>query len=142
MLGLGFGISFVFIPAQAASMATIAHAQIGRASSAFNAGKQFGGAIGVALLTTVLATAGPAREVAGHAVPNLAAFHDGFLAAAAVAVVAVAAALTIRDADAATTMVARPTTRSRRRWPRAAGQPARCDGRTPRPGAATSTGPR
>ena len=142
MLGLGFGISFVFIPAQAASMATIAHAQIGRASSAFNAGKQFGGAIGVALLTTVLATAGPTRVVAGRTVANLAAFHDGFLAAAAVAVAAVAAALTIRDADADATMVARPTTRSRRRWPRAADQPARCDGRTPRPGAATSTGPR
>ena len=91
-------------------MATIDHARIGRASSVFNAGKQFGGAIGVALLTTVLATAGPTREAAGRTVANLTAFHDGFLAAAAVAVVAVAAALTIRDADAAATMAGRPAT--------------------------------
>ncbi len=104
MLGLGLGIAAVFIPAQAASMATIDHGQIGRASSVFNAGKQFGGAIGVALLTTVLATAGPE---AGAGRGGLDGFHDGFLAAAAVAVLAVAVAWTIRDADAAATMVPR-----------------------------------
>src|ERR1700760_4624595 len=87
MFGLGLGISTVFIPAQAISMATISKAQTGRASSIFNAGKQLGGALGVALLTTVLATAGPTRDVAGHVVANLPAFHDGFLAAAAVALV-------------------------------------------------------
>ncbi len=86
---------------------------IGRASSVFNAGKQFGGAIGVALLTTVLATAGPGRGSgaeagAGGAGPvGLGGFHDGFLAAAAVAVLAVAVAWTIRDADAAATMAPR-----------------------------------
>ena len=61
----------------------------------------------VALLTTVLAAAGPTRVVAGHAVANLAAFHDGFLVAAGVAVLAVGAALSVRDADAAATMVPR-----------------------------------
>ena len=105
MLGLGTGISLVFIPAQAASMATIAKAQTGQASPIFNAGKQLGGAIGVALLTTVLAAAGPTREVAGHAVVNLTAFHDGFLAAAAVAVIAIMVARTVHDAEAAVTMV-------------------------------------
>jgi MFS family permease len=107
MLGLGMGTSFVFISAQAASMATVTKAQTGRASSIFNAGKQLGGAVGVALLTTVLAAAGPTRRVAGHLTVNLAAFHWGFLAAASVAVPAMAVALTIRDADAAATMVAR-----------------------------------
>jgi hypothetical protein len=106
MLGLGLGISAVLIPAQAASMATIDQAQIGRASLVFNPGKQFGGAIGVALLTTVLATAGPGPG-AGAGRVGLAGFHDGFLAAAAVAVIAVAVAWTIHDADAAATMVPR-----------------------------------
>jgi EmrB/QacA subfamily drug resistance transporter len=107
MLGLGIGISLVFISAQAASMATITKAQTGRASSIFNAGKQLGGALGVALLTTVLAGIGPAREAAGHVTVNLTAFHGSFLAAAVVAVIAVAAAFTVHDADAAATMVSR-----------------------------------
>jgi EmrB/QacA subfamily drug resistance transporter len=106
MLGLGLGIACVFIPAQAFSMATITKAQTGRASSIFNAAKQLGGAVGVALLTTVLAAAGPTSQAAGHATANLAAYHDAFLAAAAAALLAVAVALTIRDADAAGTMVA------------------------------------
>jgi EmrB/QacA subfamily drug resistance transporter len=108
MLGLGLGIAAVFIPAQAASMATIDHALIGRASSVFNAGKQCGGAIGVALLTTVLATAGPSHAGTGPSgLAGLDGFRDGFLAAAAVALLAVAVAWTIRDADAAATMVPR-----------------------------------
>jgi len=107
MLGLGVGVSFVFIPAQAISMATISKAQTGQASPLFNAGKQLGGAIGVALLSSVLAAAGPTHEAAGRVTVNLAAFHLGFLAAAAVAAASVAVARCIRDADAAATMVPR-----------------------------------
>ena len=107
MAGLGLGIACVFIPAQAFSMATITHAQTGRASSIFNAAKQLGGAVGVALLTTVLAAAGPTRLAAGHATANLAAYHDAFLTAAAAALLAITAALTIHDTDAAATMVPR-----------------------------------
>ena len=70
----------------------------------FSAGKLFGSAIGVALLTTVLAAAGPTRQVAGHLTVNLTAYHTAFVAAAAVAGIAVVAALTLRDADAASTM--------------------------------------
>jgi hypothetical protein len=107
MLGLGLGIACVFIPAQAFSMATITKTQTGRASSIFNAGKQLGGAVGVALLTTVLAAAGPTRQTAGHVTANLAAYRDAFLAAAATALLAVCVALTFRDTDAAATMVPR-----------------------------------
>jgi EmrB/QacA subfamily drug resistance transporter len=107
MLGFGVGMSCVFVPAQAASFATIAPARTGRASSVFNAGKQLGGALGVALLSTVLAAVGPTHEVAGHRTADLAAFHDGFLAAAAVAVLGAVVALTVHDADAAATMVPR-----------------------------------
>jgi EmrB/QacA subfamily drug resistance transporter len=120
MLGLGVGVSFAFIPSQAASMATITRAQTGRASSIFNAGKQLGGAVGVALLTTVLAVAGPGQDETGRVTAGLSAYHDGFLAAAAVAAAAVAVALSVRDADAAATMVPRGHKRTGTR----AGEPA------------------
>ena len=106
MFGLGLGISLVFIPSQAASMATIDRSQTSRASSIFNAGKQLGGAIGVALLTTILAT-GSAQHGARRTIPDITAFHHAFLAAAAVAIVTLGAALTIQDADAAATMTRR-----------------------------------
>jgi hypothetical protein len=47
----------------------------------------------------MLAGIGPTREVAGHVTANLTAYHDSFLAAAAVAVIA-AVALTVHDAAA------------------------------------------
>lgn len=107
MFVIGLGQSCMFIPAQAASFATIAPASIGRASTLFNTGRQLGGAIGVALLTTVIATAGSTRVVAGHVLPNLGAYHASFIAAAVVEALAILVALTVRDADAAGTMVRR-----------------------------------
>ncbi|MFF4768754.1 MDR family MFS transporter [Streptomyces sp. NPDC001255] len=104
MFALGFGVAFVFIPAQASSMATITAAQTGRASSIFNAGKQLGGAVGVALVSTVLAAVGPSQENAAHATVRLSGYHAAFLVAAATAVLALALAVTIHDADAASTM--------------------------------------
>ena len=107
MLTLGLGMSCVFIPAQAASFATISPARTGRASTLFNTARQLGGAIGVALLTTVVAAVGPTRILAGHAVANLSAYHAGFLAAAGVALLAIFAAFTVSDSDATATMVRR-----------------------------------
>jgi EmrB/QacA subfamily drug resistance transporter len=107
MLFIGLGMSCVFIPAQAASFATISPEQTGRASTLFNAGRQLGGAVGVAFLTTVLAAVGPTRLAAGHLVPDLTAYHAAFLAAAGIALVAVLAAFTVNDKDAAATMVRR-----------------------------------
>jgi EmrB/QacA subfamily drug resistance transporter len=107
MLLIGLGMSCVFIPAQAASFATISGERTGRASTLFNAARQLGGAVGVAYLTTVLVAAGPNRIAAGHIVANLSAYHAGFLAAAAVALVAAGTALSVSDADAVHTMVRR-----------------------------------
>jgi MFS family permease len=107
MLMLGLGMSCVFIPAQAASFATISPARTGRASTLFNAARQLGGAIGVALLTTVVAAVGPTRILSTRVVPNLSAYHAGFLAAAGVALLAILAALTVSDSDATATMVRR-----------------------------------
>ena len=59
------------------------------------------------VLTTVLAAAGPTRVSAGRVVPNLTAYHAGFLAAAGIALLASLAAITVSDGDAAATLVRR-----------------------------------
>jgi EmrB/QacA subfamily drug resistance transporter len=107
MLLIGLGMSCVFIPAQAASFATISPERTGRASTLFNAARQLGGAVGVAVLTTVLAAVGPTRISAGRVVADLTAYHVSFLAAAAIAVLGACSALTVRDSDAVGTMVRR-----------------------------------
>jgi hypothetical protein len=53
----------VFVPVQAASFATISPADTGRASTLYNASRQLGGAIGVALLTTTIVIVGPLHVV-------------------------------------------------------------------------------
>jgi MFS family permease len=91
---------------QAAAFATISPALTGRASTLFNANRQLGGAVGVALLSTVLAAIGPTRQVGAHLVAHVAAYRGAFLAAAAVALVgSLTALLTVRDSEAASTMV-------------------------------------
>ena len=65
----------------------------------------------MAVLATVLAAVGTTHQVAGRTVPNLAAYHAAFLTAAGIALVAAGVALTITDADAASTMVRRVTTK-------------------------------
>jgi MFS family permease len=117
MFTMGISMAQVIVSSQAASFATISIADTGGASSLFNSQRQLGSALGVALVTTVLATVGTTHSVDGHSVANLAAYHAAFLAAAAVALAASALALTINDADAAATMVRPGAHRSRARPP-------------------------
>src|SRR4029077_2725391 len=70
MLTLGLFMAQVFVPVQAASFATITPAATGRASTMFNAVRQLGGAVGVAVLTTVIVLVGRDHVVAGHEVAN------------------------------------------------------------------------
>ena len=105
LFGMGFSMSQVFVSAQAASFATISGPDTGRASTLYNASRQLGGAIGVALLTTTIVIIGPVHVVAGHPVANLTAYRICFLVAAAAALLGVVGSLMIRDADAAQTMV-------------------------------------
>jgi EmrB/QacA subfamily drug resistance transporter len=104
MLTLGLTMAQVFVPVQAASFATITPAATGRAATMFNAVRQLGGAIGVAVLTTAIVLVGPVHLVAGHPAPNLDAYRVAFLVAAAICLCAVASSLSIRDADAAATL--------------------------------------
>jgi EmrB/QacA subfamily drug resistance transporter len=107
MLALGLAMAQVFVPVQAASFATITPAATGRASTMFNAVRQLGGAVGVAVLTTVIVLVGPVHLIAGHPVANLTAYRVAFLVAAAIALCGVASSLTIRDEDAANTIPGR-----------------------------------
>jgi EmrB/QacA subfamily drug resistance transporter len=107
LFSLGIAMGQVFVPAQAAAFASISPEATGRASTLFNVIRQLGGAVGVAALTTVIVGVGATRIVAGRVVPDIGAYHAAFLVAAGVAVVGAAVALTIHDADAASTMVRR-----------------------------------
>ncbi|MGH3275679.1 MAG: DHA2 family efflux MFS transporter permease subunit, partial [Streptosporangiaceae bacterium] len=107
MLTLGLAMAQVFVPTQAAAFAAISPAATGRASTMFNAVRQLGGAIGVALLTTVIVLIGPTHRVAGHVAANLAAYRITFLVAAVVCLAGVAPALSIRDLDAAASIPSR-----------------------------------
>jgi EmrB/QacA subfamily drug resistance transporter len=102
---MGFGVAAVFMPSQAAGFATVGAERTSVATTIFNAQRQVGGAIGVALLTAVISALHPVRTVAGRAEANIHAFHTGLLVCAGVAVAAALAALTVRDSDAAATMV-------------------------------------
>ena len=107
MFALGLAMGQVFVPLQAAAFATITPAATGKASTMFNALRQLGGAVGVAVLTTAIVLVGPLHEVGGHAVANLTAYRVAFLVGAAFALLAVPCALSIRDADAARTIPGR-----------------------------------
>jgi MFS family permease len=104
MVALGLSIAHVFVPAQAASFATISPAATGRASTFFNAGRQLGGAIGVAVLSTVISAVGVLHQVSGRVEPNAHAYHLAFLTAAAIALVAAGFAQRIDDTEAAPSM--------------------------------------
>jgi MFS family permease len=107
MVTLGLSIAQVFVPDQAAAFATISPAATGRASTMFNAMRQLGGAIGVAVLTSVIVLNDPVHRVGGHEVANLTAYRIAFLTAAAVSLCGMAFSLSIRDADAASTIPGR-----------------------------------
>ena len=105
MFTMGLSMAQVFISSQASSFATISRADTGYASSLFNSQRQLGSAVGVAVLSTVLALVGTEHVVAGHLTANLWAYHASFLAASGIALIGAVVALTISDADAANTMV-------------------------------------
>lgn len=107
LFGMGVCLGQVFVPTQAATFATISPAATGGASTMFNAVRQLGGAIGVALFTTVVVAVGAVHIVSGHARPDLTAYHAAFFAAAACSLLAGAFALWIRDGDAISTMPGR-----------------------------------
>jgi EmrB/QacA subfamily drug resistance transporter len=117
MFLIGVGMAYVFLPNQAASLATISHEATGRASTLFSVQRQLGAAVGVAILSSVLGAIGPLRvNDLGATVPNLSAYRAAFLAAAGFATIGAMIALAIPDRDAAITM--QPRAASPHRWRR------------------------
>jgi MFS family permease len=105
MFFLGLSMAHVFVPAQAAAFARITVADTGRASTLFNAVRQLGSAVGVAVLSSSLAAVGATHVVGGRIQPDLTAYHVTFLVAAGLALLAAFAAVTVHDDDAESTRV-------------------------------------
>ena len=127
LVTMGVSMGNIFVPLQAAAFATITPVATGRASSMFNAVRQLGGAIGVAVLTSAIVAVGPVHLVAGHPAPNVNAYRVAFLVAAAFSLASVGFAWLIRDADAAATIpvrAGRQAARARGSRPELDGQPA------------------
>ncbi|MEA2671001.1 MAG: hypothetical protein QOG45_1221 [Chloroflexota bacterium] len=101
---LGCCMGHVFAPSQTAAFAAISSAATGRASTLYNATRQLGSAVGVAVLSTVMDAAGTVPAAGRSLQPTLGAYHLAFLTASGMALVACAIALGIRDRDAASTM--------------------------------------
>ncbi len=105
MFCLGASVAFVFLPNQAASLATITSQQTGRATTLTNVQRQLGGALGVAILSSVLAGVGAVVTTSdGSTAPNLTAYRAAFAGAALLALVGALLAHRIPDEDAANTM--------------------------------------
>ena len=108
MLLRGFSFAYVLVSLQTATFATIGQAEMGRASSIFNSGRQLGASFGVALLATVLSSRlghyGAELGDPATSADALLAFHEAFVAAAALALLGLVLALLIDDRQAAGTM--------------------------------------
>jgi MFS family permease len=113
MFTLGLAMANVFVPVQAISFATISAADTGKGSTMFNAMRQLGGAVGVALLTTAVVIVGPTHIIAGQVAANLAAYRGAFIVAAVIVLVAILPAQTISDDEAADTIPDRSGRRAR-----------------------------
>lgn len=112
MFLIGVGMAYVFLPNQAASMATISKKDTGGASMLFSVQRQLASAMGVALLSTVLATIGVFKIAAdGTQEPNLAAYQAAFFVAAGLSLIGAFMALFVPDEDAAATMRRGPVAR-------------------------------
>jgi EmrB/QacA subfamily drug resistance transporter len=109
MFVLGAGMAYVFLPNQAASLATISRSDTGRATTIANVQRQVGAAVGVAALGSVLAAVG----AIGRDATGFMAYRVAFLVAAGLALVGAVSALRVPDDEAAETMQV-PAKRSRR----------------------------
>jgi EmrB/QacA subfamily drug resistance transporter len=106
MFLLGSGMAFLFLPNQAASLATISVRDTGRATTMANVQRQLGSAIGVALLSSVLAAVGAIVVSANGVIePNMVAYRAAFLSAASLSLVGAIIAMRVPDHEASETMV-------------------------------------
>ena len=103
MFVLGLAWAHVLVPTQIVAFTRISPIDTGGASTLFSALRQLGGAVGIAVLTSVIAAIGVLHRVDGAIAPNLRSYHVAFLVAAGLAVAAALVASTIRHEDAVST---------------------------------------
>jgi EmrB/QacA subfamily drug resistance transporter len=109
MLIRGIGLSFAMVSNQAATFATIKSEDMGRASSLSTANRQIAGALGVAMLATVLIEQSGVTAGAGALSPAaqqsmLTGFHAAFAAAALLAFGGFLLTFMVHDEDAVATL--------------------------------------
>lgn len=104
MFVIGAGMACVFLPNQAASMATIERRHLGGASMLFSVQRQLGSATGVALMSTVLSLVGVVTMRDGVEMPDQDGYRAAFWAAATLTFIGSLWAWRVPDEDAAETM--------------------------------------
>jgi EmrB/QacA subfamily drug resistance transporter len=107
MFMVGVGMANIFIPNQAAALATISREQTGRATTLTSVQRQVGSSLGIAVLSSILAYVGPTEIVNGITQPNIDGYRLAFIAAGGFAAIGGLFALLVPDEDAAITMVSR-----------------------------------
>src|SRR5437763_656807 len=98
---VGVGLGFSFVPISIAALAGVQPAEAGLASGLFNTTQQIGGALGIAVLSTI-ATSRPSHALAdGTALPSapLHGFTGALVVGAGIAAVGIVAALTLIRRD-------------------------------------------
>jgi EmrB/QacA subfamily drug resistance transporter len=104
----GWGFALMLVSLQTATFATIEPKDMGRASAVHNALRQVSASFGVALLATVLTNRLSANDalLGDHNTRDgaLTAFHEAFLAAAALTILGIGATFLVNDRDAAPSM--------------------------------------
>lgn len=117
MFALGLALGCAMIPVQTATYATISPRNIGRATALFSTNRQVAGSVAVAIMATVLTSRSKSHVADGlshvtnqanvQAVTRhgqLLGFHDAFIVGSLLLILGAAAALLIKDEDAAPTM--------------------------------------
>jgi MFS family permease len=94
---IGLGIALTFVPISIAALAGVKQAEAGIASGLINTTQQIGGAVGIALLSTIAISRTENEVASGTAVPQAltSGFQLAFWVGAAIALVGVVAALAL-----------------------------------------------
>jgi EmrB/QacA subfamily drug resistance transporter len=112
---VGAGTAFAFIPISIAALAGVAEHRAGLASGLLNTSQQLGGAIGIAIASTVAASHTKTLLHAGHAAPTAltGGFQAAFLVLGAIGLIAVPAIFALVRRDELTDAVAKNTIHER-----------------------------